>query len=89
MNGEGQADWQYPDDRGILPAPPHNDSGHTWHHPDDQLLTIIANGRNAMPPFQATLTTAQQKAVLAYIKTFWSPELREAQESVTRQSESK
>lgn len=82
VNGEGQANWQYPNDVGVLPAPPHDDSGHTWHHPDTQLLAVIANGRNTMPAFQGTLTPAQQEAVLAYIKTFWSPEIRAAQESV-------
>jgi mono/diheme cytochrome c family protein len=82
VNGEGQANWQFPNSAGVLPAPPHNDSGHTWHHPDAQLLAVIANGRNTMPAFQGTLTTAQQEAVLAYIKTFWSPEIRAAQESV-------
>lgn len=82
VNGEGQANWQYPNDAGVLPAPPHDDSGHTWHHPDTQLLAVIANGRNTMPAFQGTLTAAQQEAVLAYIKTFWSPEIRAAQESV-------
>lgn len=82
MNGEGQANWQYPDADGFLPAPPHNDSGHTWHHSDIQLLAVIAEGRNKMPPFAETLTAAQQEAVLAYIKTFWSPEIRAAQEGV-------
>ncbi len=87
LNGEGQANWQFPGEDGFLPAPPHNDSGHTWHHSDAQLLTVIANGRNKMPGYAETLTPAQQEAVLAYIKTFWSPELRQAQEDVTRQSE--
>jgi mono/diheme cytochrome c family protein len=87
LNGEGQANWQYPSEDGFLPAPPHTDNGHTWHHPDTQLLMVIANGRNKMPAFQETLTAAQQEAVLAYIKTFWSPEIQAAQADVTRQSE--
>jgi mono/diheme cytochrome c family protein len=78
-NGEGQANWQYPNEAGVLPAPPHNDSGHTWHHSDAQLLTVIQEGRNAMPAFGSTITPAQQQAVLAYIKTFWSPEIQAAQ----------
>lgn len=36
-NLEGQRDWQTPDENGILPAPLHDESGHTWHH-DNQLL---------------------------------------------------
>ena len=82
FSGEGQTNWQYPTESGVVPAPPHDDSGHTWHHPDAQLLAVIDNGRNTMPGYAGTLTPAQQAAVLAYIKTFWSPEIRAAQESI-------
>ena len=84
-SGEGQTDWQTPNPDGSLRAPPHNDSGHTWHHPDADLLMVIQAGRNQMPAFGDTLTPAQQEAVLAYIKTFWSPDTREVQADVTRQ----
>ena len=36
-NLEGQPNWRTPDANGVLPAPPHDASGHTWHH-DNQLL---------------------------------------------------
>ena len=36
-NLEGQPDWRTPDENGVLPAPPHDETGHTWHH-DNQLL---------------------------------------------------
>ena len=36
-NLEGQPDWRVPGADGILPAPPHDETGHTWHH-DNQLL---------------------------------------------------
>ena len=36
-NLEGQSNWRSPDENGILPAPPHDETGHTWHH-DNQLL---------------------------------------------------
>jgi S-disulfanyl-L-cysteine oxidoreductase SoxD len=39
-NLEGQPDWQMQDKEGFLPAPPHDESGHTWHHPDTQLFKI-------------------------------------------------
>ena len=29
---------------GRLPAPPHDESGHTWHHPDAQLFAITKYG---------------------------------------------
>jgi len=33
-NLEGQPEWQSRDKEGFLPAPPHDESGHTWHHPE-------------------------------------------------------
>ena len=84
-DGEGQANWQQPNPDGTWLAPPHNDTGHTWHHPDAQLLMTINDGRNQMPAFRDTLTPAQQAAVLAYIKTFWSKDHRAVQADVTRQ----
>jgi mono/diheme cytochrome c family protein len=36
-NLEGQPNWQSPNADGVLPAPPHDRTGHTWHH-DDELL---------------------------------------------------
>src|SRR3546814_5702164 len=35
--GEGQANWEAPNDQGELPAPPHNAEGHTWKHADAML----------------------------------------------------
>ena len=35
---EGQANWRERGADGILPAPPHDASGHTWHHPDAVLF---------------------------------------------------
>ena len=34
---EGQANWQQPNPDGTMPAPPHDETGHTWHH-DNMLL---------------------------------------------------
>lgn len=85
MSGEGQPDWQTTNADGSRPAPPHDSTGHTWHHADAQLLMTIDQGRGAMPAFGATLTTAEQEAVLLYLKTFWGPREQEAQAEVTRQ----
>ena len=35
---EGQANWQQRDSDGYMPAPPHDASGHTWHHPSSYLF---------------------------------------------------
>jgi mono/diheme cytochrome c family protein len=75
----------------VYPAPPHNNDGHTWHHPDQQLLDIIAAGGNlpnsAMPGFSGKLTQRQMEAVLGYIKTFWGPDELRFQNGVTQARE--
>src|SRR5262249_29124307 len=48
-NLEGQANWRARLPDGRLPAPPHDDSGHTWHHPDDTLFAIVKRG--LVPPY--------------------------------------
>lgn len=77
---EGQPDWRNRRPDGRLPAPPHDASGHTWHHPDAQLLAIIRLGTAAvvgdgyesdMPGFADVLTDAESVAVLDYIKSTW------------------
>ena len=41
---EGQPNWRLRDENGFLPAPPHDASGHTWHHPDQMLFDITKFG---------------------------------------------
>lgn len=80
--GEGEPDWKITRADGSLPAPPHDGSGHTWHHPDAELLRIIAEGgtfympESKMPGFGDKLSQAEMAAVLAHIKTFWGTEER-------------
>jgi mono/diheme cytochrome c family protein len=73
------------------PAPPHDSSGHTWHHADPQLLEIIAQGgsmpNSKMPAYADVLSPAEMEAVLAYIKTFWGEREQQYQEQVTKQFE--
>ena len=47
QRGEGQPNWQARRADGSLPAPPHDASGHTWHHPDEVLIEIITVGGQA------------------------------------------
>jgi mono/diheme cytochrome c family protein len=82
---EGQPDWRKPLANGRMPAPPHDDTGHTWHHPDQVLLGITKNGlvppyappgyQSDMPAFGGVLSDAEIRAVLAYIAAHWSPEV--------------
>ena len=91
VQGEGQPNWKQAGPDGKLPAPPHDSTGHTWHHPDGLLLEIIANGGGApnsdMPAYAETLTQTEMEAVLAYIKTFWDARDLEFQTQVTKQNE--
>jgi len=46
-NLEGQPDWMQRKPDGKLPAPPHDATGHTWHHSDADLFKIVKNGVQA------------------------------------------
>ncbi len=90
--GEGQPNWKTRNSDGSLPPPPHNSSGHTWHHADAQLTGIIANGNpdfpgTRMPAFRQQLSEEEMLAVLEYIKTWWGPQERDFQWQVTWQSQ--
>lgn len=78
-----------------MPAPPHDESGHTWHHPDQLLFAIVKGGlvppyapaayESDMPAFAGKLSDEQIWAVLAYIKSHWhSPQLLEARRQMTQ-----
>ncbi|MGA9395380.1 MAG: cytochrome c, partial [Azonexus sp.] len=83
---EGQPEWRTRRADGKLPAPPHDASGHTWHHPMEQLFAITKFGMvppNApegyvsdMPAYGGKLTDRQIQNVLAYIESKWTPEIR-------------
>ncbi len=92
---EGQPDWRERKPDGKLPAPPHDASGHTWHHPDDQLFGMIEQGlspyapagyQSDMPGFGNVLTDAEIWAVLAYIKSRWPPDIRRRQVEISRRA---
>jgi hypothetical protein len=93
INLEGVADWKIvlPDDS--FPPPPHDSGGHTWHHPDELLIDIIANGGDSslfntkMPGFGDQLSESEIVAVLDYIKNHWGQEEREFQWWITAREE--
>lgn len=80
--------------------PTHNANGHTWHHPDCQLIDVVLNGSGEMgemmrrmmgvpedtprmPAFKGKLSEEDVEAILAYIKTWWTEEQRQAQARIT------
>ncbi len=49
VNLEGQENWRAPTPDGIFPAPPHDTTGHTWHHDDTMLFEYTKfGGQKAM-----------------------------------------
>ena len=89
VNLEGQPDWRVRNSDGRLPAPPHDETGHTWHHPDISLFRIIKGGlkpplapegyESDMPSFEDTLTDEEIWASLAFIKSRWPENIRARQ----------
>ncbi|MBV6273765.1 c-type cytochrome [Alcaligenaceae bacterium CGII-47] len=93
---QGQPNWRERMPNGKLPAPPHDKTGHTWHHPDGMLVDMVKNGLvpgktappgyvSDMPPYRDILSDKEIIAVLTYIKSSWPPKVLEAQKEVTLQ----
>jgi mono/diheme cytochrome c family protein len=90
---EGQANWRQRLPNGRMPAPPHDESGHTWHHTDRVLFGVTKNGlvppyapqgyESDMPAFAGKLSDDEIRAVLAYIKSYWtSPDILAARAEI-------
>lgn len=89
---QGQPDWRLPGPGGRLPAPPHDGSGHSWHHSDRVLLDIMARGTAAvvgggyqsdMPGFGNIYSDADLQAVLEWIKSRWPRRQQDYQAGVS------
>lgn len=87
-NLEGQPDWRTRDAAGLLPAPPHDETGHTWHHSDDVLFEVTKYGlerfagpdyETAMPAYESVLSDEEILAVLSYIKSTWPADIQALQ----------
>lgn len=90
---EGQPDWKSRLPSGRLPAPPHDASGHTWHHPDGVLFRITKEGPAAvvgggyqsdMPGFADVLSDDDIRAALDFIKSNWPERERQHQAELSR-----
>ncbi|MEQ8391249.1 MAG: cytochrome c [Thalassospira sp.] len=82
---EGEANWRERGPDGLLPAPPHDETGHTWHHPDAVLFALTKFGpgamagddyQSAMPGFADVLSDEEIVASLSYIKSRWPNDIR-------------
>ena len=95
---EGQPEWRTRGANGLLPAPPHDTSGHTWHHPDETLFRItkygvaktagMADYASAMPIYEGVLSDEQIVAVLSWIKAQWPPQVRDKHDQINAQNQS-
>ncbi|WP_108484832.1 c-type cytochrome [Oceaniglobus ichthyenteri] len=81
---EGQENWRTRLPSGVLPAPPHDPTGHTWHHSDAHLFALTKYGVAAlvgqgyesdMIGYGDVLSDAEIAATLAYIKSTWPAEI--------------
>ncbi len=78
---------------GRLPAPPHDASGHTWHHPDGVLFRVTKDGPAAvvgdgyesdMPGFGDVMSDPEIQAVVEFIKSTWPERERRYQAEMSR-----
>lgn len=91
---EGQPNWRERGPDGRLPAPPHDASGHTWHHPDELLFRITKHGVakaanlkdyvSAMPAYDGVLSDAEIVAALSWIKAQWPADIRFRHDELNR-----
>ena len=94
-NLEGQAEWRQRLANGRLPAPPHDPSGHSWHHADKDLFAMTKHGISAMvgdgyesdmPAYDGVLDDDDIVAVLSFIKASWPDDIRRRQDDLNRQA---
>ena len=98
-NLEGQPDWRSPGPDGVLPAPPHDDTGDTWHHSDSVLFDYTKLGGKAalarqgvefesgMPGFDEQLSDPEIWDIIAYSKSTWPERQRAIQAERSGQSQ--
>ena len=91
-NLQGQPDWKHRLASGLMPAPPHDVTGHTWQHSDRELFSFTKLGvaavmgdgyESAMSAFGDKLSDDEITAVLAYIKSTWPPAAQQTQAEVS------
>ncbi len=93
---QGQADWRSRLPSGRLPAPPHDETGHTWHHSNADLIAMTRDGlvpplapegyESDMPAYADILSDTEIRAVLAFIQSTWPPEVWEIRRKMLEQA---
>ena len=94
---QGQSNWRQRDAEGYLPAPPHDESGYTWHHSYTYLFLMTKYGiekmigkeyPNNMPAYEEKLTDDEIIAVLSFIKSTWPKEIQTQHDLINSRSNS-
>ena len=76
---------------GMRLAPPHDKSGHTWHHPDEMLFNLtkygfkeIINGdfKVSMPVYDGILSDEEIIASMSEIKSTWPGKVIEIHDKI-------
>ena len=92
-NLEGQENWKERNIDGYMPAPPHDETGHTWHHNDEYLFYITKYGiekflqldyPNNMPIYEKLLTDQEILASLSYIKSKWPERIQKMHDEMNQ-----
>jgi len=93
---QGQANWRKRKPDGKLPAPPHDENGHTWHHADELIFGIIKFGlvppyappnyKTDMPAWAGTLSDDDIRAIILYIKSRWPDETKKIQADINNEA---
>jgi mono/diheme cytochrome c family protein len=91
-NLEGQPNWSTPDENGVLPAPPHDETGHTWHHDNVLLFDYtklggqralaergISGFNSGLPSFSGIISDEEIWDILAYIQSTWPERVQDVQ----------
>ena len=72
-----------------MPAPPHDRTGHTWHHSDLVLFELTKHGpqvaagpdyESDMPAYEGVLSDEEIIAVLSFIKSRWPAAIQARQD---------
>ena len=92
VNLAGAENWKGVDEDGHQKAPPLNGTGHTWHHDDKTLHSIIKYGlaklvegyEGKMMGFEENLSDKDIDSVLAYIKSYWPKDKYEHQIGISK-----
>lgn len=98
INLEGQKNWMSRLPDGLMPAPPHDETGHTWHHSDRFLFMVTKYGieeligekyLNNMPVYKDILSDEEIISVLSYIKSTWPSKIKKIHDQINYREKSK